>query len=159
VDWTNLASSVVIGAVAAFLAARLALGRFYKERWWEKKLAAYTTVIEAIHHMKRSIGESLDATMERREIPEAKKSKLDSRHSAGSEELERAIDIGELLFSPDAVAVLQKLRKAVGEAVNEDSYFNYLEKSWVALDANLADFKAAALSDLRLKRFRLPWTN
>ena len=43
-DWSllgQLSVSVITGSVAAFIAARLALKRFYQERWWEKKLAGY----------------------------------------------------------------------------------------------------------------------
>lgn len=42
----------IIGSFAgAWLAARLALRRFYKEKVWERKTAAYTAVFESLHDM------------------------------------------------------------------------------------------------------------
>ena len=33
----NILGSLVLAVVVAWLAARFALSRFYRERWWEKK--------------------------------------------------------------------------------------------------------------------------
>jgi hypothetical protein len=42
----------------------LSLRRFYREKWWERKIAAYTAIMESLHHMKRDLDVSYDAAIE-----------------------------------------------------------------------------------------------
>lgn len=45
-DWHDLISKVIIGlvtgSIAAYLTARYALGRYYKEKWLDKRIDLYT---------------------------------------------------------------------------------------------------------------------
>lgn len=49
---SKVAVGVITGAAAALLTARLALKRFYHEKWWEKKHAAYNQLIEKLFEIK-----------------------------------------------------------------------------------------------------------
>lgn len=50
----TLISGAITGLVVAFFTTRYALARFYKEKWWEKKLAAFLEVTEYIYKIKRA---------------------------------------------------------------------------------------------------------
>ncbi|HCM1951991.1 TPA: hypothetical protein N3A08_005081 [Salmonella enterica subsp. salamae serovar 9,46:z4,z24:z39:z42] len=50
----TLLSGAITGLVVAFFTARYALARFYKEKWWEKKLTAFLEVTEYIYKIKRA---------------------------------------------------------------------------------------------------------
>ncbi|MTC57461.1 MULTISPECIES: hypothetical protein [Providencia] len=50
----TLITGALTGLVVAFFTARYALTRFYKEKWWEKKLAAFLEVTEYIYKIKRA---------------------------------------------------------------------------------------------------------
>ncbi len=47
-----LISAVTTGLVA-YLTIRNAVGRFYREKWFDRKVEAYMDVIEALHHIQR----------------------------------------------------------------------------------------------------------
>ncbi len=40
-----------IGLVTALISVRIALHRFYREKWWEKRLEAYSKLIEVLSEM------------------------------------------------------------------------------------------------------------
>lgn len=56
-DWNDLISkaaiAIITGLVAAFFSARYALGRYYKEKWWDKRLDLYLQLVECIHLLKK----------------------------------------------------------------------------------------------------------
>lgn len=43
---------IVTGAVAAIVTAKVALNRFYREKWWEKKHGSYNQLIERLFEIK-----------------------------------------------------------------------------------------------------------
>jgi hypothetical protein len=53
----------LLAATAAFigswLAARFALSRFYRERIWERRAAAYTSIFESVHEYVRWVDERI----------------------------------------------------------------------------------------------------
>lgn len=51
---TTIITGAATGLVVAFFTARYALRRFYQEKWWEKRLAAFTEVIEYAYQIKRA---------------------------------------------------------------------------------------------------------
>lgn len=57
-DWNDLLSkaaiAIITGLVAAFFSARYALGRYYKEKWWDKRLDLYLQLVECVHLLKKS---------------------------------------------------------------------------------------------------------
>jgi hypothetical protein len=62
--------SLLVAVATALLTVWLSLRRFYREKWWEAKMRAYTEVIQALHHMKRDLHISIAAEEEgRHEAP------------------------------------------------------------------------------------------
>lgn len=51
---------IITGAVAALIAAKVALNRFYHEKWWEKKHSAYNELVDLLIEMKRIYSEASD---------------------------------------------------------------------------------------------------
>lgn len=51
-DWLVPLLTIVGSFGGAYYAAQLALSRFTSEKVWEKKSEAYTSIFEALHHMK-----------------------------------------------------------------------------------------------------------
>lgn len=41
--------SIFSGAIAALIATKLSLGRFYKEKWWEKRALAFNDLINSVY--------------------------------------------------------------------------------------------------------------
>nr|WP_233617151.1 hypothetical protein [Citrobacter werkmanii] len=57
-EWYDLISKVIIGlvtgSVAAYLTARYALGRYYKEKWWDKRIELYTQLVDCVYLLKNA---------------------------------------------------------------------------------------------------------
>jgi hypothetical protein len=51
IDYTPHIATAVASFLGAWLAARFALSRFYKEKTWERKTIAYTNIFETLHDM------------------------------------------------------------------------------------------------------------
>ncbi|CAM6272050.1 hypothetical protein [Citrobacter portucalensis] len=48
----SLVVPVATGVVAAWFTARFALGRFYHEKWWDKKHSAYNELIDNLYELR-----------------------------------------------------------------------------------------------------------
>ncbi|HML08871.1 MAG TPA: hypothetical protein VK430_12200 [Xanthobacteraceae bacterium] len=53
--------SLLVAVITAWLTVWLSLRRFYREKWWEAKMRAYTDVIQALHHVKRDLEITINA--------------------------------------------------------------------------------------------------
>lgn len=51
---TTILTGAVIGLIVAYYTARYALNRFYQEKWWEKRLAAFTELTDLAYKIKRA---------------------------------------------------------------------------------------------------------
>lgn len=144
---------VVLTAVAAvgasFFTARFALRRFYSEKWWEKKAEAYAAILEALHYMKRSFDEDHEAEVAGREVPEARKEELQEKYHKADDELKKRIDIGQFVLSDEAVAELSSFQKAYDKASEAESWPQYLEESWLAINDALKRMRTIAKTDLK----------
>lgn len=47
--FSQIGVSIFSGAIAAFIATRLSLGKFYKEKWWEKRALAFNELINSVY--------------------------------------------------------------------------------------------------------------
>ena len=83
--------SAVASFVGAWLAANFALRRFYKERIWERKAAAYSAIFEALHIIEQWYDKHYDAYFEQRELPDEVTKKLRTNADAAEEDLERRL--------------------------------------------------------------------
>ncbi len=149
----ELSSQIAVGGITAVIASyitvRLSLRRFYSEKWWEKKAEAYSAILEALHYMKRHFDENLDAEMMAREIPEDRMQDLQEKFQKAFDELTKRIDIGQFVLSDEAVAELSSFQKAYDKASEAESWDQYLEKSWVAINNALTRMRTVAKTDLK----------
>lgn len=147
--------------IAAWITVRLALRRFYQEKWWEAKMQAYTQVIQALHHMKWDVDVSIAAEIGESEPDTEFHKELDEKHRLAWHEIRRQSDIGDFLFSRESLKILRELNDLPGQSPN-DSYLDHLEIIQAAVNKAMPAIKKAARSDLGLPpigrwRDRLPW--
>lgn len=149
--YIQLGTSLLVAIVTALLTVWLALNRFYREKWWEARMRAYTEIIQALHHMKRDLELSLPAAYEQRDTDTEFHKSWDAKHRAAWDEVRKYIDLGEFLISPSAVRLLRQLSDDCSYSPN-DMYVDYLESSEAAVNKCLPALKRAAQDDLRLRR-------
>src|SRR5262249_25767276 len=153
VSWPSLVATILgtfLGQVAiAWLAVRLALGRFRQEKWWEKKYEAYIEILVALHQVKKDFFDSIEWELQSKERPEEKEKEFKAAYSAAKNDIMRHSDLGDFLISANAVRILKDFGKGVAEAsASPYTYYDYLEGNAVAVRKALEEMLAEAKLDL-----------
>lgn len=152
----SLASALIVAVVTSLLTVRLALGRFYSEKWWERKAAAYAAIIESMHYVREHADSHL-AHEERGRIPMPPEGKeklmLELQNAMAS--LRKHRDVGGFLISDRATAALNELFLELDKSANiglQRTFFEYLDYRVGALDRSLEQMRRIAHDDLSLMR-------
>lgn len=150
-DWqpvVNLLVGVLVALLTSWLTVKFALHRFQSEKWFERRVEAYTKVIEALHFMKHCTERQLRAAERGTDLPEEIENELVSAYRKGLADLRRLTDMGALLFSPEAVEVLDTLNAELFAATDEQSWWEHLDAEGAAISKCLARLRPIAKRDL-----------
>lgn len=146
----TLGIPIISSILSAYLAVQLALRRFYKEKWWERKLSAYMSAFEALHLFRFVYAEWQDIFLEERDINTEDKQELLRKRRVAESDIRKAIDIGELLITKEAVDILDAfwldMHRTLGRRDPVGDYGDCCELA----DAAIAQLRTIARSDLRL---------
>jgi hypothetical protein len=145
-----LICGIAIAVVSAVVTVRLALHRFYSEKWWEKKLAAYVNVIEALFQVKLYMDEQIESYVGESTISEERQVQLREKWREGRDEISRAAAIGTFLMSAHATEVLERLLKELDEADTADNFLDYAGAELSAVNRGLAEIRELAKADLNV---------
>ncbi|EEC1173276.1 hypothetical protein KHA76_001806 [Salmonella enterica subsp. houtenae serovar 44:z36,[z38]:-] len=121
VDWVDIGSKVsvglitglVTGLIVAYCTAQYALNRFYKEKWWEKRLTAFLELTEYVYKVKRA-DDYWVAVMESKmfedesfiSLPEEEIKKLREEQSLAMKEIIRISHLASFTLSHKASELL-----------------------------------------------------
>lgn len=153
----GIPAAIFIAAVSSWITVQLSLHKFRKERWWERKVDAYTSVIEALHNSREFTSQHIDAELGGREVNDEHDAELRAKAKHANEEIRRAASTGSFFLSDQAAARLAKLQQEVEGARNATHWFEYLESDWTAVNACLQDIIQIAKADLNLEASRSFW--
>lgn len=152
--FTQLAIGLATGSIAAFLTAKFALGRFYKEKWWEKRAIAFNELVNTVYKIKETYTNALSYEYESltefhdgdNSAPE--EPQIDWKEIAKLEvELERISDISALTLTVQVSEMLSNFneirKKADREArageINSIDAYETIAKESNKLLINLID--------------------
>ena len=139
-----LLPAIVVAIVASYVTVRLSLKRFYSEKWWEKKAAAYTSLMEALYQHLRYVEEAFENESRDREIPEERLAQLRKEAEKARTEIERLAAIGAFVISEETVEVISTLLSRLYKARSEDTFFEYLDAELVALRDAMNELRDSA---------------
>lgn len=143
------ALTFVGSVVVAWWTAKNAVSRFYSERWFERKVDAYTKVIEAMHEMRRITRVELRLFAQNRST-EKFADENHPKYRQAQAELARLIDMGVLLFSKDAAEVLDELSEKLEQLQDpEISSLDCWQDEIKALQLALTKLRPIAKADLK----------
>lgn len=150
----SLASALIVAVVTSVLTVRLALRRFYSEKWWERKAAAYAAIIESMHHVREHADTHLaHESPGRLPMPPDGEEKLKKELQDAMADLRKHRDVGSFLISDQATtalnALFQELEKSAQTGIQR-TYFEYLDYRVGALDQSLTEMRGIAREDLSL---------
>jgi hypothetical protein len=141
--------SAAASFIGAWLAANFALRRFYKERMWERKAAAYSAIFEALHVIERWYDKHHDAYFEQRDLPEETTNKLRADANAAEDQLERRL-ASETWLLPDSC------RKCLADMTSElkkrdQDWFTYIDTGVGTIRKATSELRQLVRSDLGIK--------
>jgi len=105
---TQFGSSVLAGIVGAFITTKIALGKFYKEKWWEKRAIAFNELIHSVYAVKEAYQKALDECYNFHE-PSTELTKENWDEVAQIEtDMERLSQTGQLTLTAHAARLLKE---------------------------------------------------
>ena len=131
--YIQFAVSLTTAVVTAVLTVWLSLNRFYREKWWEARMAAYSDLIKALHHIKNHSKNMVDRVYDQRLQDETDYQRgLTAKQRQAWDELYQYADLGEFVIAPAALRVLTTLRLETASEEDEDPV-EYYEKCDIAI--------------------------
>ncbi|WP_417431841.1 hypothetical protein [Kiloniella sp.] len=146
-------ATVIIAGLIALLSAKYtadrALKKFRSEKWWVKKVEAYTDILEALHHEKAITYEFLESIKNKREVNEELEDKLRENAIHAREQLSLFIDIGGFYISDEALKHLKAHKTNITTIQKEQDEMIALSKELSAIGKCIEKMIELAKSDLK----------
>lgn len=119
----SIVSGVFVASVASAVTAHFAFRRFYSERWWERKAAAYTDVLEMLYSLLDypSTLAELEMGDRARALTAEETQALEERYRFAEDALHKAITLGSFTLSEQAIQLLKGFREERYEAQREQN--------------------------------------
>jgi len=143
-------TGIVVAVVSARLTVKYALTRFYSEKWWERKVSAYTSIIEALHHVRDYADTNLEFEKRGMDVPEEGDKELTERLQQAMKELRKQWDIGNFIISDAAVEVLNTLMCELDQSTQNVTWSTHLILKLEAVDKCLSSMRTIARADLNV---------
>lgn len=107
----SLLPPLLSGFVSAFITVRLALNRFYREKHWEKKSEAYSSIMDALYTIKKCSKIFSENDLRDLRISEEESNLLSQKYTNAYDEFERRVDISIHILSDEAQDLIREARK------------------------------------------------
>lgn len=159
-DWIQILTTIALSLLAVFFT----LQKTKKETMWQKRLDAYTKILDALHVCHDQLCKDYDKEIERMSIlnfdgtdaeepepTETQKSVRKERETVyqkNKRELQRIVATGRLILSSEVTECLQEVLKPLSRE-QCPTYFDHLDHSAAAFKKGLEDIIAIGRKDLR----------
>ena len=147
--FSGLLTSTFAAFLAAWLAARFALRRYYSEKVWERKVAAYTAIFESLHDMETWFDEHLTAYFRGRDISDEESSKLGESYEKAKADLGRRLSSEAWLIPSECQERLQKMTRD-RDRENSSDWFEMLDTRSAIVSQAKRDLIQLMRADLAL---------
>ena len=148
---TDFLIKIVPGIIAAFIASKLAVDKFYREKKWERREKAYTEIIEALYNLIKYFRVQKEDYGQGTGLSEVRKHELYTKYVKASSSLAKATDIGSFYISEKASSILSELRNRERLSYQDGPRFEIFELEYQTHQQALDKFLEIAKKDLKLK--------
>ena len=151
IEVIKLIIQVSMSVGAAFLAAWLATNRYRKDQWWQKKMEAYSELVEALQKMKWPPSEHFDYAFEQRTIDEEYSQELWDDFKSARRNVWRIAEKSSFLLSPEVLKTVQEMENGLSKARNADSWVEHLNDQYASIQACIEKVKEIGAKELGVK--------
>ena len=138
-----------VGIVAGYFSAYLSNKSHRDNRYWELRVKAYQSLIEALSDMKHYYDEEFNNSLLPRK--DEKGIELEKINSENSHKVRKAYDNGVFLFSGTVNKALSEFFKITKSKEIPKTYSNFLEKHLEATEKCLKAVVQSAKKDLKVR--------
>jgi hypothetical protein len=139
-------ASIIAIMVSAYNAR---LGRFARQRWWERKVRAYADIIEALADLVYYYEEHYDAMLGHQRMSDEFKDRAQEHWKRGYTAIKKATAVGAFLISAEAETALRTMWKEMEKGVPPGDFFILIESEYAAARDCLKTVVEAAKADLK----------
>lgn len=151
-DLTRMAGvGIIAGLFSAFIGSKD--HRFRK--WWEMRVAAYQTVIDALSDLTTSYEVRLQAELDGNGLSDIRGAELADLGAAAFARVRKAADVGAFLFSEEANSALEHVKLEWKK--DHSSYIERLGEMQFVAEKCLKTLVALSKQDLHLDRHMFIW--
>jgi uncharacterized Ntn-hydrolase superfamily protein len=143
------------GLIAGLFAAYMGSRDHRFKKWWELRVAAYQSAIDALSDMAYAYEVRYLAEIEGRELSKERKDELGALTVQAFTRVRKAADAGAFLFSAEANAALDLVRKEWD--TDHMTYQEHLDAMQFASRQCLTRIVALSKEDLKLQRHLFIW--
>lgn len=147
----ELLKLVSVGVIAGVFSSALANRDHRQRKWWEVRVTAYQSVIEALSDLVYYYDKHYNAAIEYRDLSEELEKKLSDYWEQSFPRARKAADSGAFLFSDKANAALREFM----QDENTDWYIEHLDITLSKAKKCLTTLVECSKVDLKLKPSRL----
>lgn len=154
-DWTRailqspVVAAVVVGVFSIFTVF-LPLSRFRSERWWERKAAAYTEIIECLHTLTEYYAAAILSEENHFKENLERHVKMFEEQKTAREKLRKAANIGAFVITKRAAYTLLDLLHHL-DAIKAGSMLEHFKQGQALVDQAIIDLKVEARDDLKTR--------
>jgi hypothetical protein len=151
--WQSIILPFASAGFGGWIAAQFALGRFRKEKVWERKTAAYTVMFEALHDMMEWFNRHLTEQYELREISDEERTRFALEYRKAREILTRRIASEAWLLPRECIRRIREMNRTLDrthESLRED-----IDSGYEAVGSGTYDLGNIVRRDLGLARPRI----
>ena len=138
-----------VGIVSGLFSAYIALRVYRNRKWWELRVEAYKTLIEALSDLNHYYDKKYFAETEGRKLSEKNENELGKLWDDSYHKVRKAADSGSFLFSINVNLELKKFMDL--EKEDHQTYFEYIDSYSAVTEKCLKAIVASANSDLKIK--------
>lgn len=138
-----------VGVISGLFSAYIATRGHRNKKWWELRVAAYQSVIEALSDLTHYYGRKYKAEIENREISDEYEDELSKFWDDSYHKVRKAADSGVFLFSEDVNYALKEFMNLKNE--NHQTYFEHIDSYLAVAERCLKTVVTSANKDLRVK--------
>jgi hypothetical protein len=146
--WQNIVLPFAAAGFGGWIAAQFALGRFRKEKVWERKTVAYTTIFDALYDMSRWFDAHSEAEQNGGELSEQRSNELGDEYRKARDMMLRRI-ASETWLLPEAC--INRITVMMAELSNmSEEWGNVVSDGSVAVSSATSDFRALVRSEFEV---------
>lgn len=125
--FVTIFTGILIAGAASWITIQLSLKQFRSQKLWERKVDAYTLILDALHKSKKFSDEHLEAMYKDKEVSDERDKELRKLSKESREELFRAVDVGAFLLCDEVMVVLKEYECEIDELYVYETWYDYID--------------------------------